>query len=231
MTIALVAAFSTPSPQRLCRAARRTAEIRAATGRRRRSAEDLMREHGVLNRILLIFEAADHRIRASQPLDPRLLAQSANIIKNFIENYHEKLEENYLFPRFEKAARLTELVATLRTQHAAGRQLTAKVLQLTQSASAAVSNAQRNQADKNALLVAMQQFIRMYRPHEAREDTVLFPELHAIVSPHEYDALGEEFEKKEHELFGKAGFEGVRDEVAQIERQLGIYDLAQFTPR
>jgi len=40
------------------------------------------------------------------------------------------------------------------------------------------------------------------RPHVrsargAREDAVLFPAIHMIVSPHEYDALGEEFEKKE----------------------------------
>ena len=86
-------------------------------------AEDLMREHGVLNRILLIYEEAERRIRASQSLDPRQLERSATTIKNFIENYHEKLEEDYLFPRFEKAKRLTDLVATLRTQHAAKRDL------------------------------------------------------------------------------------------------------------
>ena len=37
------------------------------------------------------------------------------------------------------------------------------------------------------------QFVRMYEPHEAREDTVLFPQFRKIVSKHEYDALGEEF--------------------------------------
>ncbi len=38
------------------------------------------------------------------------------------------------------------------------------------------------------------------------------------------------FEGKEHELFGKEGFEGQVAHVEQIERKLGIYDLAQFTP-
>jgi hypothetical protein len=51
------------------------------------------------------------------------------------------------------------------------------------------------------------QFVRMYEPHEAREDTVLFPTFRKIVSKHEYDALGEEFEKKENELFHGDGFE------------------------
>jgi hypothetical protein len=64
-----------------------------------------------------------------------------------------------------------------------------------------------------------------------REDTVLFPAFRKIVSPHEFDALGEDFEKKEDELFGEDGFEKVVDKVAGIEKQLGIYDLAQFTPK
>jgi len=78
---------------------------------------------------------------------------------------------------------------------------------------------------------ALRQFTRMYRPHEAREDTVLFPSLRTVVSKHEFDALGEDFEKKEHQLFGEDGFERMVERVAGIERTLGIYDLAQFTPR
>jgi hypothetical protein len=38
------------------------------------------------------------------------------------------------------------------------------------------------------------------------------------------------FEGEEHRRFGRAGFEGVVDKVADIEKSLGIYDLSQFTP-
>ena len=71
----------------------------------------------------------------------------------------------------------------------------------------------------------------MYRPHEAREDTVLFPAFRKIVSKHEYDSLGEEFENNEQKLFGKDGFETMVNKVADIERGLGIYELQQFTPK
>lgn len=71
----------------------------------------------------------------------------------------------------------------------------------------------------------------MYEPHETREDTVLFPAFKEIVSKNEYDSLGEDFEKKEHQLFGEGGFEKKVEEVAGIEKSLGIYDLAQFTPK
>ena len=47
----------------------------------------------------------------------------------------------------------------------------------------------------------------------------------------EYDSLGEEFEDKEHELFGDDGFATIIDQVASIEKTLGIYDLSQFTPK
>ena len=71
----------------------------------------------------------------------------------------------------------------------------------------------------------------MYRPHEAREDTILFPAFRKIVSKHEYGSLGEEFEKNEQRLFGKDGFETMVNKVAEIEKSFGKYELALFTPQ
>jgi hemerythrin-like domain-containing protein len=187
--------------------------------------EDLMREHGVLKRVLLVYEEAIRRIDAKQDMPPDAVRNGANIIRTFIEDYHEKLEEDYLFPRFEKAGRLTDLTKVLRAQHQAGRQLTEHITQL------ATLQGLKDPKSAATLKEAMRQFIRMYSPHEAREDTVLFPALRQIVSKHEFAALGEDFEKKEHQLFGEEGFEKMVDRVAGIEKTLGIYDLAQFTPK
>jgi hemerythrin-like domain-containing protein len=187
-------------------------------------AEDLMREHGVLNRVLLVYEEFRRRLASPRPdLAPAALAAAAGIIRRFIEDYHEKLEEDHLFPRFEKAHRDVDLVKVLRDQHRAGRRLTEETLHL---ARGKLSGA----ADRDRLDAALKKFIVMYRPHEAREDTVLFPAIRRIVSRHEYDALGEEFEKKEHALFGEDGFEKIVEKVARIEKQLGIHELSKFTP-
>ena len=187
-------------------------------------AEDLMREHGLLKRILLIYDEVDSRIAQQKEFPPEAVANSAKIIRSFIEQYHEKLEEDYIFPRFRKHNLLVDLVNVLQQQHEAGRRVTEQILTLSGSA-------RNSNDDKQKLAAALHQFVRMYAPHEAREDTVLFPALHQVVSRHEYDALGEDFEKREHELFGKEGFEGMVPRVADIEKQLGIYDLSQFTPR
>ncbi|MDD5705110.1 MAG: hemerythrin domain-containing protein [Kiritimatiellae bacterium] len=187
-------------------------------------AEDLMREHGVLKRILLVYREGLRRLAARENLPPESIANAAGIVRQFIENYHEKLEEDHLFPRFRKANRLTELIDTLQTQHQAGRGLTDITLQL------ATAAAMSDTAQRDRLAQALNQFIRMYEPHEAREDTILFPAIRDVVSPRQYEDLGERFEDQEHELFGASGFETVVARAAEIERSLGIYDLRQFTP-
>jgi len=184
-----------------------------------------MREHGVLKRVLLVYREAIRRIEAQEELPPEPIHDGANVIRTFIEDYHERLEEDYLFPRFEKARRLADLTAVLRTQHQAGRRITDEILSLANLTSLKDATGSRRLSE------VMRQFVRMYEPHEAREDTVLFPALRGIISKQEFGALGEDFEKKEHQLFGEGGFEKMVDRVAGIEKTLGIYDLAQFTPK
>ena len=188
-------------------------------------AEDLMREHGVLKRILLVYREGLRRLDAREDLPPEAISDSAGIIRTFIEDYHEKLEENFLFPRFRKANTLTDLVDVLAAQHQAGRRVTDTTIRLAKVQSL------RDPEQRKALAGSLRAFVRMYEPHEAREDTVLFPALRRIVSANEYDALGDQFEDEEHRLFGEDGFEKMVDRVAGIEKRLGIYDLAQFTPK
>lgn len=146
-------------------------------------------------------------------------------MRQFVEDYHEKLEENFIFPEFEKRGRLAELVKVLREQHQAGRRVTDLILR----------NAQReafgSAPARGDLASAYQAFIRMYRPHEAREDTVLFPALHDLLPARRLEELGEQFEKEEDRLFGHEGFGKTVEKIAAIEKQLGIDELSQFTPR
>lgn len=186
-------------------------------------AEDLMREHGVLNRILLIYEEGQRRIRGGEAFDGAPLREAAGLIQRFLEGYHERLEEEHLFPRFERARRLTDLVDTLRTQHRKGRELTARLLELTAPAAFGLAE-RRKEADD-----VMARFIRMYRPHEAREDTILFPALRELVTKAEYRRLGDRFEAQEAKALGEKGFERVVATVEDLERALGIHDLARFT--
>jgi hypothetical protein len=77
---------------------------------------------------------------------------------------------------------------------------------------------------------AIRSFGRMYRPHAAREDTVLFPAFREVVGGAAYQELGEQFENEEHSRFGEEGFANAVAQVTQLETALGIADLASFTP-
>jgi hemerythrin-like domain-containing protein len=177
--------------------------------------EDLMREHGVLDRLLLVYEECAHRLDTHATVPNDAIGSAAGLIKRFIEDYHEQNEEQFLFLRMETGPH-AELVKTLRDQHAAGRRVTNEIFRLAKDPRA---------------VAPIRQFVRMYRPHAAREDTVLFPAFHDMLSEKERDQLGDQFEDKEHSLFGPKGFEHIVDEVAGLERALGIENLQQFTPK
>src|SRR5438034_11224454 len=83
--------------------------------------EDLMREHGVLNRILLVYEEGLRRLAAKRDVPADAFRSSADLVRRFVEDYHERLEEKFIFPEFEKQKRMEDLVRVLRTQHQAGR--------------------------------------------------------------------------------------------------------------
>ncbi len=182
--------------------------------------EDLMREHGVLRRVLGVLEACAARIDEQPHV---ALAGATDVIRRFVEDYHEQLEEVHLFPRFQRLGRRGELVDTLTVQHRAGRAQTDIMIA---AAQARLADDDSRTRARNAIAA----FVRMYRPHAAREDTELFPDLHAIISRGELDDLGEKFEAEEQKRFGAHGFELMVAQVAQLERGLGIYELAQFTP-
>jgi hemerythrin-like domain-containing protein len=186
--------------------------------------EDLMREHGVLRRILLIYEAGARRLGQGEDMESAVFVQAAETMRDFIHDYHEKLEEEYVFPRFKKAGRMVPLVDVLLTQHAAGRKLTEQILQI-------APTARTDSGRRKTMIDAMQASIVLYGPHAAREDTDIFPTVRSLVTPSEFDALGETFEKEEKAKFGADGFEKMVKKVEAIEKRIGTDDLSKYTPK
>ncbi len=187
--------------------------------------EDLMREHGVLRRLMLMLDEIGRRLPAGGEFPLTALTQITSLIHRFIQDYHEKDEEDHLFPRFEKAGKLTDLVQVLKAQHQAGRKLIADLEGRATAASL------KNPGERQKIEAALASFNRMYRPHASWEDTVLYPAFRAVVTPKEFINLGDKFENREQELFGKEGFGKIVVQVAGLEKQLGLSDLSQFTPK
>ena len=69
------------------------------------------------------------------------VSAAANVVRRFVEGYHEKLEEEFVLPTLEKAGKLGDLTKVIRVQHAAGRKLTDAILKATKAGKAAVRRA------------------------------------------------------------------------------------------
>src|SRR5882724_2728198 len=188
------------------------------------ATEDLMREHGVLRRALLIYSAVASKLRNNESnISPDALLQTAKLFRSFGEEYHEKkLEEAYIFPAVQRAGGpAAALPDILVAQHNRGREITDYIIGL--------ANAGKLSGATEALAGALESFVLMYRNHAAREDTIIFPAWKQTMTGKQLDEIGDKFEDIEKEQFGGDGFEDAVKQISAIEGSLGLADIAQFT--
>jgi hemerythrin-like domain-containing protein len=187
--------------------------------------EDLMQEHGVLRRIMLVYDDLARRLKQGEDIPGHVLTEANDIIRRFGQDYHEKNEERYVFNRFAKAGKMVKMVAILSQQHLAGRKLLEKIK------SQSSADNLKKLLERPRIAELLTSFNQLYRHHAAWEDTVLFPAFRSVTTPQDFAAVGETFAQEEDKLFGRDGYDKVVEQVAGLEKILGIHDLQQFTPK
>ena len=189
------------------------------------AAEDLMREHGILRRALLVYQESALRLRQdATSVPPDALEKAAKLFRVFGEDYHEqKLEEVFIFPIVKKSpGAAASYVDVLLAQHARGREITDYVLAITQADKIATNSVE-------PLAKALESFARMYEHHAAIEDTIIFPAWKSATGEAELDELAAKFEEIENEQFGGDGFDAALSRMEEIESSLGLSNLEMFT--
>ena len=152
-----------------------------------------MREHGILRRIMLIYDETGRRLQQGEEFPLPVLAEANLIIRRFMQDYHEMNEQFHLFNRFGNAGKLVELVAILYQQHLAGRKLIDQVNTLS------TGDNLSNPANRLKVAALLNTFNQVYRRHAAWEDTVVFPAFRSIISAKDFAAVGETFDKGREE--------------------------------
>ena len=189
------------------------------------ATEDLMREHGVIRRALLVYYEVISQLR-QQPskVNAAALQQTAKLFRTFGEDYHERmLEEQHIFPMVRKhGPEFQKYVDTLTEQHNRGREITDYVLAVTKGGKISSVNAK-------PMASVFESFVLMYENHAAREDTIVFPAWKKNFSDKQLDDISDQFEEIEHKMFGKDGFDDAEKKISSIEMELGFGDLAKFT--
>jgi len=187
------------------------------------ATEDLMREHGVIRRVLVVYRECATRLRApsSAPVGESL-QRAAALMRKFGEEYHEKqLEDGHIFPALARSS-VAPIVATLSAQHKRGREITELVLASTKSP--------LDPKGGESLARTLEGFARMYEEHAAIEDTLIFPAWKKALSKKQLDQMGDLFEEIEHKTFGKDGFDDAVEKIAAIEKSMGLELRALTAP-
>jgi hemerythrin-like domain-containing protein len=190
------------------------------------ATEDLMREHGVIRRALLVYIETVPKLRQNASnVNPAALRQTAQLFRTVGEDYHEKLlEEQHIFPVIrEHGGELHRYADILTDQHKRGREITDYVLAVTNASKVSTGHAE-------PLANVLEGLVLMYQNHAAREDTIVFPAWKKKFTDKQLDEIADQFEDIEHKMFGNDGFQDAEKKIAGIEAELGLTDLAQFTP-
>jgi hemerythrin-like domain-containing protein len=220
----LVATCGKQEPPSAAGVASPQGETKRPAGPEVTAVEDLMREHGVMRRALVVYRETASRLRTSAAsVPPDALQKTARLFRDFGEDYHERMiEEALLFPAFARAGGpASGLVDPLVAQHRRGREMTDYILAITAAGKVGARAAE--------LARVLERFARMVETHAAREDTTVLPAWKASMTPQELDEMGERFEDVEHRQLGKDGFDDAVQRIAAVEGQLGLSDIARFT--
>jgi len=111
-------------------------------------------------------------------------------------------------------------VQELKIQHGTGYELTQRITKMAQSGK-----------QGSDLAGYLSDFVTMYRYHMAWEDTIVFPAFDAMEENKNLSELAATFEQDEKRILGHDGFGTFLNNIADVEKELGIYGLSTSTPK
>jgi hypothetical protein len=208
---------------------KRWPESSLRTGSRQRDpaspGEALMRQHGMIGRVLLVYEEtarrlADEGASLELPFRPDagfvtvsgVVRSAAHLIRTVVEEHHEAAEERLVFARLKEAGRSTRLVDALLDQHRRGRALTDAILRRVEESRAGEHDA--------ALAALLRDYSRLSRAHAAREDMLLMPSFKATLDGVAYRDVA--YELTHERPFSDDGWPTIEADIGAMEAALGM---------
>ncbi len=170
--------------------------------------EDLMTEHSTLRRMMAVYKKYLDRDKTDNKIDIRIPKCIAQLIKISVHDFHEKMEEEHVFPMMKE--RMSELVKNLNEQHLMVREYTKNILESDNS---------------DIVRDYIVKFLDVYTPHGLKEDTELFPAWRDSMSPEKWHEMNEKFHEAEKSYYGDIGESAVLKIVESIEKRLGVNEL------
>lgn len=182
--------------------------------------ETLSRGHGLLGRAMIIYDVIRERLGKGHSIEPESILKTADVFHSYLEEFHEKTEEKYVFASMEKAKLCFDSIQELKVQHGTGFELNKRISSLAKDGKLGPE-----------LAGYLGDFNSMYRHHMAWEDTVIFPAFDDLEGSKNITSLAAEVAADEKKILGGSGFESFVKQLADVEKRLGIFELSGSTAK
>lgn len=155
-----------------------------------KAIETLMDEHRQIERVLGSLETFAERAHLGEGA-PADLAGYVAFLRGFADELHHAKEERILFVRMVANGFPEESgpIAMMLHEHTVGRTLVGVLAAL------AEKKTPWSDADRAELYAAATDFSGLLRTHIQKEDRILYPMSEQHVSPEEFEAMAQEFER------------------------------------
>lgn len=187
---------------------------------------DLLYEHSLLNRYLMNYDkCADlldtNNININKEMVVKIVYSIALFIRKFIEDYHEKNEEKYIFPLVDKygSSYHKKIVKILINEHHKGRKITTKILNL---------SSKFDLTNISTISSLIRIFSNMYRLHENNEDLIIYRFISLKIPNDIKYKITEYQESSESKIFGNNAFNKFITTAIELEKFLNILTEQQF---
>jgi len=184
------------------------------------AVETLMRGHGLLLRALIIYDNIKDRINKGDKVEVSWVDKSVDVFHRYLEEFHEHTEEKFVFAPLEKAKLHFDSIQELKVQHGTGYELNKRISQFAKDGKLGPD-----------LAKSLNDFVVMYRHHAAWEDTVIFPAFDSLEGAKTLGEIAEQVTADEKRIIGDSGFESFIKQLAEIEKEMGIFQLSSSTAK
>jgi hemerythrin-like domain-containing protein len=180
-----------------------------------RPTDDLMDEHRVIERMLVILTKASNRLEKGQDVDSELYVDAVDFLKNFADKCHHTKEEKLLFEKMMERGVSGEVgpIAVMMREHQDGR---AHVKSLDK-----LSKEKMSKTTREGLIKSSRAYVDLLSKHIQKEDNVLYPLANQILDKEDQKELEKGFEEVEEKVMGPGVHERYHKMIEQWEQKYG----------
>jgi hemerythrin-like domain-containing protein len=172
---------------------------------------DLIDEHGGIMLMLQIIKQVSRQIKQGEAVPIEDLEKIVEFLREFADKCHHGKEEGILFPQISQPE-TNQLINDLLGEHKAGRDYIRGMAE-------SLASYQPGNADAVHIALNAEGYITLLTTHIQKENTLLFTEAEASLSPTKQQEIEQQFETLERDVIGAGKHEQYHSWIDQLQHK------------